>query len=75
MGQYVHGQEQPVEMPTLDRSNPHYTPQAEYAKEGEYPEAHAEASEGWKAAFDHAARHNNSVKAACLYADAHEADH
>lgn len=74
MSEYVHGQDDPVEMPTLDRSVPTYTPLAEIAVEGEYPGEYANASEGWKAAFDQAARHNNSLKASILFADAHEAD-
>jgi hypothetical protein len=73
-GELIHGQEQPVSMPRLDRSQATYTPQAEIATEGQYPDGYENASEGWRAAFDHAARHKNSIKASILYADAHEVD-
>jgi hypothetical protein len=36
---------------------------------------YSEMSDDWKAAYDHAASHNNPVKSAILYADAHERDH
>jgi hypothetical protein len=38
---------------------------------GEYPEEHEDASDEWKAAFDHAARHKNPVSACVRWADAH----
>jgi hypothetical protein len=42
---------------------------------GEYPDNHQDSSPGWKAAWDHAARHENTPKACQLYADAHYHEH
>jgi hypothetical protein len=71
---YVHGAEQAVPVAKLERSNPHYSPFAERALEGQYPDGYENASEGWKAAYDQAARAGNPVKVALLFADNHEKD-
>lgn len=41
---------------------------------GAYPKDHANRSAAWKAAYDHAADNNNSVKAAILFAEARVGD-
>lgn len=41
---------------------------------GQYPEEHEDSPLPWKAAYDHAAKHGNTVKGAKQYADAHSHD-
>lgn len=38
-------------------------------KTGDYPEGYEDASDGWKAAYDHAVSHGNPSKTAVVFAD------
>ena len=43
----------------------------EVPKKGKYPEEYKDASDSWKAAYDHAVSHGNPEKTAIIYANQH----
>jgi hypothetical protein len=49
--------------------------EVELGEIGVYPEAYEHSSDQWKRAYDHAAKHNNTVKACTLYAESHEREY
>jgi hypothetical protein len=44
-------------------------PEVTPGKEGKYPEGYEDASDSWKAAYDHAVSHGNPSKTAVVFAD------
>ncbi len=43
--------------------------EVEVGKKGDYPDGYEDASDGWKAAYDHAVSHGNPSKTAVVFAD------
>lgn len=45
--------------------------EVEKGRKGDYPEGYEDASDGWKAAYDHSVSHGNPPKTSIVFADIH----